>query len=89
MRSVQELLDADPATKDRLFERNALLAAMSPYYEKNYEKGDLKRVEPGNKPQSEGGFDRVVFCSTLVAAANGKPQAYPAPTPTCTPTPKK
>jgi hypothetical protein len=87
LRSVQELLDGNPATKDRLVERNALLAAMTPFYEKNYRKyGESLWVEPGNQPESEGGFDRVAFCQAIEKAA----QAQPAQTksPAGTPTPK-
>ena len=93
MRSVQEYLDSDPGTKDRLVERNDLLAAMSPYYENNKRTiqtpyGVAEWVEPGNRPQSEGGFDRVKFCEAVVAAAT-KPYGAPEPSPAPSPTPKK
>jgi hypothetical protein len=72
MDSVPKLLDADPATKDRLAERNALLDALTPFYEKNV--GWF--VYGKNKPESEGGYSRMEFCKKIEEAASR--QSYPA-----------
>jgi hypothetical protein len=76
MRSVPEFLNADPATKDRLVQRYALLDAMSAYYERP----NWTQVEPGNRPQSEGGFNRKQFCQEIEKAA-GRPVVSQSPTP--------
>jgi hypothetical protein len=87
MDTVPKLLDADPATRDRLAERNALLDALTPFYEKNV--GWV--VYGKNKPESEGGYSRIDFCKSIEAAAMR--QSYPAataspsPSPATTPTP--
>lgn len=96
MRSVQEFLDADPLTKDRLVKRNALLAVLSPYYERNYSvyNGNYW-VEPGNQPDRDplnlpgGSFDRVKFCRDIEAAVAGQSYGSSTPTPTATATPTK
>ena len=83
MRSVPEYLDAHPATKDRLAQRNALLAAMSRYYE-NRRLGSpgADWVEPGNQPQGEpNSFDRVTFCQDLEKAAQAQRPKTATPTP--------
>lgn len=91
MRSVQELLDANPATKDRLRQRNDLLDAMSPFYEDYKQKYQTANgaiaswVEPGNRPQSEGGFDRKKFCQDIEDAANKSSAPSSSASPYATP----
>ncbi len=91
LRSVQEYLDKYPETRNRLAQRTALLDAMSPFYENNRQKyGVWTWVEPGNKPESEGGFDRNVFCQALISAAKSQPYtatsgAQPSPSPSGSP----
>jgi hypothetical protein len=89
LRSVQEYLDANPATKDRLNQRNALLTAMSPYYENNKQKyNGWSWVEPGNQPESEGGFNRAQFCQAIEQASQPSASASPSPTGSPSPSPK-
>lgn len=94
LRSVQEYLDSHPETKNRLVQRTALLDAMSPFYENNRrEYQGWTWVEPGNRPESEGGFDRNAFCQALQTAAKSQPytptsgaaQASPSPSPAPSP----
>jgi hypothetical protein len=96
LRSVQELLDANPATKDRLVQRNALLNAMSPFYEqRKREYHGSYWVEPGNQPESEGGFNRAAFCQAIeqaalpYASASPGPAGSPSPGSSPTPSPAK
>jgi hypothetical protein len=89
LRSVQEYLDANPATKDRLNQRNALLSAMSQFYEKNRrEYNGSYWVEPGNQPESEGGFNRAAFCQAIEQASQPSASASPSPTVSPSPSPK-
>lgn len=87
--TVPKLLDADPATKDRLAERNAMLDALTPFYEKNV--GWV--IYGKNKPESEGGYSRTDFCKKIEEAAmrqpysTATPSASPSPSPAATPTP--
>ncbi len=95
MRSVQEYLDRDPRTRNRLVERNALLAALSPYYENNYlQYNGNVWVEPGNQPDPSkrtrqgGSFDRAEFCRGIIdAVAKDQPPGAPNPSPAPTPSP--
>jgi hypothetical protein len=60
MNTVPELLDKDPATKDRLAERSKLLDQMAPFYE-NY------NLAWYQKPEKEGGYKRSDLCAAIGA----------------------
>lgn len=87
--SVPPMLDADPMTRDRLAERNALLDALTPFYEQN--KGWVQYGK--NKPESEGGYSRSDFCKNIEAAvqrgsypsASPSPASSPSPSPSASP----
>lgn len=79
LRSVQELLDSDPATRDRLAQRNKLLDALSPFYEDNVGWWFYGKNKPSEK---EGGYSRVALCTAIKGAyalpATAAPSASPA-----------
>lgn len=78
LRSVQELLDADSASRDRLKYRNALLDVLAPFYESNqgwYTYGKNKPKQPGT------GYSMQSFCAAIKRAGSYV-QPYAAASPT-------
>jgi hypothetical protein len=89
LRSVQELLDSDPSTKDRLVQRNKLLDALSPFYEDNVGWWFYGKNKPTER---EGGYSRMALCKAITAGANQAPsnQTYASPgSAPASPTPAK
>ena len=67
LRSVQELLDADPVDKDRLKKRNDLLEVLAPFYESNrgwYYYGKNKPKQPGTD------YSMQSFCAAIKRAGS-------------------
>lgn len=82
LNSVQPLLDANPQTKNRLAQRQSLLAALSPFYENN-QGWIVEQTKPGADNAYSGRED---FCGKLEAAYYG-PGGELGPTPTPVPVP--
>lgn len=84
LRSVQELLDSDPAMKNRLAYRNALLYVLGPFYESNrgwYYYGKNKPKQPGTE------YSMQTFCTAIkeVDSKYSQTQPYASASPGATP----
>jgi hypothetical protein len=67
LRSVQDLLDSDPATANRLDVRNRLLNSLSPFYEDNVGWWFYGKNKPKEK---EADYSMAAFCTAIKTAEN-------------------
>jgi processive rubber oxygenase RoxA-like protein len=81
LRSVQELLDGDPVTKNRLAYRNKLLDALAPFYESNVGWWYYGVNKPKDPADGNSWYSMSKFCQAIEKAEAeyqaGSNQTYP------------